>query len=164
MVVRLGAPEAELVELRTAYMRYRGQGHEITVELPKRPFVVGDAALLQDLFDTEYAAHFTRTIPNLNVEALTWTLTLATERSLPKPAVIIEDRPINRSKERRLMFDPASGETVTAMLYRRDALSSGSVLDGPAVISEDETSTVVPPNYRARLNGLGEIELLRKES
>ena len=62
------------------------------------------------------------------------------------------------------MFDPASGETVTAMLYRRDALSSGSVLDGPAVISEDETSTVVPPNYRARLNGLGEIELLRKES
>ena len=164
IVVRLGAPGAELVEMRTAYMRYRGQGHEITVALPTRPFVAEDAALLQDLFDTEYAAHFTRTIPNLNVEALTWTLTLATERPLPKPVKAVEDRPMNGSKERRSMFDPASGETVGAMLYRRDALSSGSVLDGPAVISEDETSTVVPPNYRARLNGLGEIELLRKES
>ena len=37
------------------------------------------------------------------------------------------------------------------------------MIEGPAVIAEDETSTVVPPNYWARLNALAEIELLRKE-
>ena len=37
-VVRLGAPTGELQETRTAYMRYRGQGHEIAV-----PFPAGDA-------------------------------------------------------------------------------------------------------------------------
>ena len=31
-VVKAGAPDAELIETRTADMRYRGQGHEITVE------------------------------------------------------------------------------------------------------------------------------------
>ena len=163
-VVRLGAPDAELVETRTAYMRYRGQGHEITVSLPTRPFAPDDAALLQKLFDTAYAAHFTRTIPNLNVEALTWNLTLATERPLPAAVPAIDASPIAPSEESRTLFDPVSGDTVEALLYQRDGLTEGVVIEGPAVIAEDETSTVVPPNYWARLNALGEIELLRKES
>jgi N-methylhydantoinase A len=61
------------------------------------------------------------------------------------------------------MFDPASGITVEAKLLRRDTLSPGHCLDGPAILTEDETSTVVPPNYRVMINALGEIELLRKE-
>ena len=30
-MVRLGVPAGDLVETRTAFMRYRGQGHEIAV-------------------------------------------------------------------------------------------------------------------------------------
>ena len=41
-VVRAGAPDATLVETRTADMRYRGQGHEISVSLPLGRF---DASL-----------------------------------------------------------------------------------------------------------------------
>ena len=43
-VVRLGAPAGELREVRTAYMRYRGQGHEIAVELPLRDMAKSDFA------------------------------------------------------------------------------------------------------------------------
>ena len=57
-----------------------------------------------------------------------------------------------------------SGDTVEALLYQRGGLTEGAVIEGPAVIAEDETSTVVPSNYWARLNALAEIELLRKES
>ena len=161
-VVRLGAPDAKLVETRTAYMRYRGQGHEITVSLPTRPFALDDAALLQKLFDTAYAAHFTRTIPNLNVEALTWNLTLATERPLPAAVPAADTSPVSPSEESRTLFDPVSGDTVEAPLYQRDDPLKG-LDEGPAVVAEDETS-IVPPNYWARLNALAEIELLRKES
>ena len=163
-VVRLGAPDAELVETRTAYMRYRGQGHEISVQLPSRPFTADDVTMLQELFDTSYAAHFTRIIPNLNVEILTWTLTLATERSLPQAAATVSESAAPIGSETRAMFDPASGTTVEAKLVRRDTLAPGHCLDGPAILTEDETSTVVPPNYRVMINALGEIELLRKES
>ena len=82
-VVRLGAPAETLVETRTAFMRYRGQGHEIAVPLPAEGF---DPASLRAGFDTAYAALFGRTIPRLEVEALTWTLSLATSRPLPQPA------------------------------------------------------------------------------
>jgi N-methylhydantoinase A len=163
-VVRLGAPDAELVETRTAYMRYRGQGHEIGVQLPSRPFTVDDVTMLQELFDTSYMAHFTRIIPNLNVEILTWTLTLATERSLPQSGATVSESAAPIGDETRAMFDPASGTTVEAKLLRRDTLVPGHCLDGPAILTEDETSTVVPPNYRVMINALGEIELLRKES
>jgi N-methylhydantoinase A len=163
-VVRLGAPDAELVEIRTAYMRYRGQGHEISVQLPSRPFTADDVTMLQELFDTSYAAHFTRIIPNLNVEILTWTLTLATERALPQSGATVGKSVAPTGSETRAMFDPASGTTVEAKLVRRDTLAPGHCLDGPAILTEDETSTVVPPNYRVMINALGEIELLRKGS
>ena len=48
-VVQAGAPDAKLVETRTADMRYRGQGHEITVDLPPGDFTdaVAQAQLIK---------------------------------------------------------------------------------------------------------------------
>ena len=43
-IVRRGAPDAALSEQRSAFMRYRGQGHEIAVKLPVRDFTAGDRA------------------------------------------------------------------------------------------------------------------------
>ena len=162
-VVRMGTPTEELVETRTAYMRYRGQGHEITVRLPSRQLTADDRDLLQKLFDEAYKAHFTRTIPNLNVEILSWTLTLATERKLPASGGTVSALDPPAPAANRRLFDPASGNAVDAAIYRRADLQPGQSFEGPAILTEDETSTVVPPNFRALLNALGEIELLRKE-
>ena len=159
----MGTQTEELVETRTAYMRYRGQGHEITVRLPSRQLTADDRDLLQNLFDETYEAHFTRTIPNLNVEILSWTLTLATERELPKSVGTASTLDPPAPVAKRRLFDPASGGVVDAGIYRRADLQSGQSLEGPAILTEDETSTVVPPNFRAVVNALGEIELLRKE-
>ena len=162
-VVRMGTTTEELVETRTAYMRYRGQGHEITVRLPSRQLTADDRDLLQNLFDEAYEAHFTRTIPNLNVEILSWTLTLATERKLPASGGTVSALDPPAPAANRRLFDPASGNAVDAAIYRRADLQPGQSFEGPAILTEDETSTVVPPNFRALLNALGEIELLRKE-
>jgi N-methylhydantoinase A len=99
-VVRLGAPDDALLERRAAFMRYRGQGHEIAVELPRRVFTLDDAGELRRLFEAAYAAIFGRVIPRLEVETLSWTLTLATERPLPAcrdaPAGVAPPPPIGR--------------------------------------------------------------------
>ena len=84
-VVKAGAPQATLIETRTADMRYRGQGHEITVSLPAGQFNAGSRALLVRLYEEGYAATFGRTIPGLEVEIMNWTLRLAAEQAdLPK--------------------------------------------------------------------------------
>src|SRR6266436_4540856 len=84
-VVRPAAPGEALVETRQAFMRYRGQGHEIAVALPNQPFAANAARELHRRFEATYETVFGRAIPKLEVEALTWTLSIATDRPLPKP-------------------------------------------------------------------------------
>ncbi|MCS5604368.1 MAG: hydantoinase/oxoprolinase family protein, partial [Alphaproteobacteria bacterium] len=49
-VVRLGAPDETLVEQRGAFMRYRGQGHEIMVKFPVKPLETNDGGAMSDWF------------------------------------------------------------------------------------------------------------------
>ncbi|MFP6748386.1 MAG: hydantoinase/oxoprolinase family protein [Alphaproteobacteria bacterium] len=163
-VVRLGAPDEPLLETRSAFMRYRGQGHEIMVPLPVRTFGADDGAALADWFAEAYQALFSRTIPNLAVEALTWTLSLATDRpgTAEAPSVQTHYRPEPLSQ--RKLFDPASGAWIEAAVHARSELRPGAEIPGPAVIVEDETTTLVTNGFGATINGLGQIVLARKET
>ena len=62
-VVRQGAPDAPLTEQRSAFMRYRGQGHEIAVDLPAREFSAADRATITTLFEDAYRRIYSRPIP-----------------------------------------------------------------------------------------------------
>ena len=163
VVVRLGAPVEPLVERRVAYMRYRGQGHEIAVPLAPMAYGVGDAETLKAAFEREYAALFGRVIPKLEVEAITFTLALATERPAPTRLATVPRVAAPSSTGVRAVFDPASGAVHEAAVYVRGDLAIGAGLDGPALIVEDETTTVVPPGFKAFVNAGGHIVLTREE-
>jgi N-methylhydantoinase A len=159
-VVRLAAPEERLAETRTAFMRYRGQGHEIPVALPAgRAFGPGDAADLHARFDAAYAALFGRTIPRLEVEALTWTLSLATVRPLPAPVAAPPPCGAPAPVGRRTVLDSATGLREQATVFDRAALAPGAAVEGPALIVEEETTTVVPRGASASVNALRQIVL-----
>ncbi len=158
-VVDLGAPGQTLVESRQAFMRYRGQGHEIAVTLPNRAFTADHPVMLRGLFDTAYAAMFGRVIPRLEVEAVTWTLSLATDRPLPAPMPSVPAQPCSAPVAHRPLFDPASGVSAEAAVYDRTTLRPGMGFSGPALVVEDETTTVVPAGFAARINALSQIVL-----
>jgi len=63
---------------------------------------------------------------------------------------------------RRPVFDPETAEFVEVAIYERPTLSPGARLPGPAVIVEDETSTVVGRNFDARIDAFGYIEMVRR--
>ncbi|MCW5745137.1 MAG: hydantoinase/oxoprolinase family protein [Alphaproteobacteria bacterium] len=158
-VVRAGAPQAELLQTRTADMRYRGQGHEITVSLPAGQFDAASRAQLTKLYEDAYAATFGRTIPGLEVEVMNWTLRLAAAQpDLPRCPPQPPDKAV-APRGRRLMYDPAEQDMREVSVYHRDDLAAGGRVPGPAVITEDETTTVVPRNFVARVNPIGAILL-----
>src|SRR5207237_9418176 len=76
-IVRRGAGDAPLSETRSAFMRYRGQGHEIAVPLPTRIYRDDDAALLDDAFEQAYRRLYGRIIPGVEVEILSCVLLLS---------------------------------------------------------------------------------------
>jgi N-methylhydantoinase A len=161
-VVAAGAPGARLIETRTADMRYRGQGHEITVDLPPGEFDAASRTRLAAAFAEAYAATYGRIIPGLDTEIMNWTLRLAAVREPlppcpPQPA----DQTV-RPNGHRALFSPTDLALQQVAIYRRDRLGPGSVVRGPAVIAEDETTTIVPQGYTARINPLSAI-LLEKD-
>jgi len=62
-IVRQGAGECAAREQRAAFMRYKGQGHEIAVNLPARTYTPTDGALPPAAFEAAYRALYRRTIP-----------------------------------------------------------------------------------------------------
>ncbi len=161
-VVRLGAPDEPLVETRGAFMRYRGQGHEIMVPVPGRTFEAKDGAALTQWFEAAYQALFSRTIPNLGVEVLTWTLSLATDRTGTESARQPQAAHRPEPEGQRRLFDPASGDWVEAAVYSRADLRPGAEVPGPAMIIEDETTTLVTNGFAATVNPLGQIIMTRE--
>ena len=157
-VVEAGAPGSVVSEHRLAYMRYLGQGHEIAVNLPTRPLTDDDADLVQASFDATYERFYQRTLPNAEVEVLTWALTLTTA-SAPSETTSIEptDSRDAQVAGSRAIFDPASGELRDVPLHWRPDLVPGDAITGPAVIAENETSTFVPKNFDARIAANGFI-------
>jgi N-methylhydantoinase A len=163
-IVRRAAPAGNLVEHRSAFMRYRGQGHEIAVELPVRDFTSADRSTIRELFEAAYRRLYSRAIPGVEIEILSWVVSVSapSEGQLGGPA--LERRSEPKPRSRRPIFDRETGEFREVDIYWRGDLAPGARISGPAVIAEDETSTVVSPGFDARVDAFGYIELSRKEA
>jgi len=162
-IVRRGAPEASLAETRSALMRYRGQGHEIAVPLAAKRYRAEDAGEIRTAFEEAYRRLYSRIIPGVEVEVLSWVVLVST----PAPVAEVTPPaapPAYRATPARSrpVLDPESAEFVEVAIYERAALSPGATLEGPAVIIEDETSTVISRNFDARIDAFGYIELVRR--
>ncbi len=159
-VVRLGAPGEPLVEVRSAFMRYRGQGHEIAVAMPAAGAAV-DGGDLRRRFEAQYAAVFGRIIPRLEVEALSWTLSLAAERPLPSELPVPAPLQPPPPSGRRRLFDPGAEAIIDADVHQRADLRPGMRIEGPAVVVEAETATIVPPRFTAEVTAAGHLLMRR---
>ncbi|MCG8358906.1 MAG: hydantoinase/oxoprolinase family protein [Kiloniellales bacterium] len=148
----------------TAMMRYAGQGWEIPVTLPYRPFKPGDAAALRTAFEDCYRSLFGQLIEGLGIEATNWSITVST--ILPKAPEVTPIRagdPL-ASNGVRSFFDAARRETVQAAEVDRAALRPGTMVAGPAVVVEAETTTIVTSGYVVTGQHDGSLLLQRKET
>jgi N-methylhydantoinase A len=165
-VVRAGAAKAILKTARVAYMRYQGQGHEIPVDLPAGKLKASDAATLARRFSKAYHALYGRAIPNLGIEIMSWSVTVSTQvrpavraRPIPKRAV----RAAARAGGTRRVFEATEGKSRDVRVYERSQLAVGTVIKGPALITEDQTTIVVTAEFDAHVNSLGYIVLDRRK-
>lgn len=150
-VIRESAVSGEVLVTRSADMRYLGQGYEITVGLP--PGLLGPAEIdrVRAGFNDTYAARYGYSTPEEPIEAVTWKLTATgtgPKVTLPKYAKVV-DRVEEAMKPPRPAYFPEYGAYVECAIYDRYRLFPGAELDGPAVIEERESTTVLPPGCRA---------------
>jgi N-methylhydantoinase A len=162
-IVRRGAPDAPLAERRSAFMRYRGQGHEISVELPVRDFTAADRSSIAASFEEAYRRLYSRPIPGVEIEILSWVVAISAppQGELATAAAMRPSEP--KPRGRRPVFDPQAGAFADVPIYWRSDLAPGAKINGPAVIAEDDTSTVVSALFEAHVDKFGYIVLNRRE-
>jgi N-methylhydantoinase A len=162
-VVRQGSEASELVETRQAYMRYVGQGHEIAVDLPVEKYGAAHADVFRDAFEAAYTKLYGRTIRGVEIEALSWTLTISAPPAATPAAVAHPSRrAAPAAAGSQPFFDPALAERVEAPVFLREQLEPGTFVPGPALITEDQTTTVITSSFDATIDARGYILLSRK--
>ena len=161
-IVAQGSFGAETTQTRTAFMRYVGQGHEIPVSLPVRVLTEADIDLIRAAYDAQYARFYDRPVPGSDVEIMSYAVTIST--ILPRAAAIsATPGPVTATPARfQSVRDTVSGAVSDWGIYDRAQLSPGATLRGPAIIAEDETSTLVGPGWKAAIDAHGYIELTRE--
>ena len=163
-VVAAGSLGAVATERRLAFMRYVGQGHEIPVALPPGPLAADAAATIRTAYDAAYARFYDRPVPGSDVEIMSYAVLVATEPVAIAPVPAPPDGPAPRAPvpaRRQQVRDTTTGAIGDWAVFDRAALPPGAVLPGPAIVAEDETSTLIGPGWVARVSAAGWLDLVR---
>jgi N-methylhydantoinase A len=152
----------QLREQRIVDLRYLGQGHELRVEVPNRALTRRDLDDLRQRFEAQYLGIYGVTLPDLDIEVVTWSVTMSGAADPVVAAGAVKARPAPKAIGQRDVYEPALGKVVPMPVYWRFDMVPGATIAGPAVITEDETTSIVPAAFTATLNDLGYIVMDEK--
>ena len=161
-IVQEASTSSNLIETRQAYMRYVGQGHELAIDLPTGPYTELHRDRFTEIFEQTYVKLYGHRIEGVDVEALSWTLMVSepvTQRL--KSAKLKPSGPLEAIGECSV-FDAETATRMEVPVYLREQLAGDVFINGPALITEDQTTTVISSSFSASVNSLGCIVLTKK--
>jgi N-methylhydantoinase A len=149
-----GVSGTEAIRKRGAEMRYLGQGHEVSVAVPLENLSPAALPTLIQNFEAAYRSLYHRTPQGVPIEALNWRLRISgpvPELKLAEEAGTAGAR-VPAPKSHRPAFFPEAGGFVETAVYDRYRLGPGASLEGPAIVEERESTAVIGPGGRCRVN------------
>jgi 5-oxoprolinase (ATP-hydrolysing) len=148
-----GVPRERISSVRRAHLRYDGTDTALLVPL------TGSVAEMVAAFETAYQRRFSFLMRDkqIVVEAVSTELIGASAVDVERPA---EPSGVGGGEVERVGVFTA-GRWQDVPLFRRTDLRPGDAVDGPAIIVEDNATTVVEPGWRAGVNELEHLLLTR---
>jgi N-methylhydantoinase A/oxoprolinase/acetone carboxylase beta subunit len=156
-----GIPADRQVIQRVADCRYLGQGYELRIDCGSGTiddgWVTKVAADFHDAHEREYSRRFEESdieIPNVRVRGIGLMPALETpevERGESSPQAAL------RHEGEAWFRVGGQLEQVSTRYYDREALKAGNRLDGPAIVNQYDSTTVIPPGLTAEVDQYGNI-------
>ena len=159
LTLQENALSEEMKEERKVDVRYLGQGHELKISLPERKLTVNDAWTLREQFEKLYLEIYGLTLPDMEVEGISWSVTVKTEEVMTEGDDQISVQTPPEPAGNRDVFDTQSGKIQNALVYLRDHFNPGQSVQGLSVIQEAETAVIIPEGFVAFMNPQGHIIL-----
>ncbi len=152
-----GFANSEIIIERSMEMRYLGQIHECTVNIPNGVIDEKMAEQILHAFHERHEALFTYAEPSNPVELVNIEVTIRGQVSKPDlPTISKGNGDLHAAKigEREMIFNEAC-QWQSTPLYDGGRLGAGDVILGPALIEEPTTSIVLKPGWQATLHESG---------
>jgi len=164
IVMNAGVAAEDIHVMRSVDMRYLRQGYEIRVEFEGNEINAQTLSMLEKRFEEEYMRFYGVLCEGVPIQAVNWRVVVS------GPALEIEGQALKVGEEsqranqpygsRNVVFNPEDGAALTPV-YRRESLSSSFKTNGPAIIEEAESTTIVLPNWSVRVDVNGCLVLTR---
>ncbi|MEV5410454.1 hydantoinase/oxoprolinase family protein [Thermopolyspora sp. NPDC052614] len=159
-----GVKAARVEVVRGADVRYVGEGYEVSITLPSGPSGAEALDAVAAAFHAEhhrvygfsYEGRQDIEIVNLRVQAIG-------QLHRPAFASIPAAQGAPEAASRRPVYWRGEGRR-ECEVYRRDALGSGAVVQGPCVVEEYGATTVVPDDWSATVDGFGNLIMRRRSA
>ena len=156
-LAKQGVPAHRITLVRRVHLRYEGTDSAIIV-------LFDQAAQMQAQFETAYKKRFSFLMPSkqLVVEAVS---VEAIGASYAPPEALAEAAPRTgalAAHETVRMY--SAGAWQQAALYMRAGMRTGDVIAGPAIIAEDNATTVVEPGWQAVVTPHNHLVLTRVQA
>ncbi|HLX58355.1 MAG TPA: hydantoinase/oxoprolinase family protein [Ktedonobacteraceae bacterium] len=154
LLEKSGASPGQISHRRVADIRYVGQGHEIQVPLPDGQLGSGSVSTIINSFEEVYRRLYERLSQSVPIEIINWRVT----SSSPAPAVRLQAARDKQAvaqtarKGSRGAYFPELGGYREIAVYNRYGLLTGTNLTGPAIVEERESTVIVGPGCRFRID------------
>jgi len=159
ILAREGIGEKDSRFLRHVEMRYIGQSYELAVELPEGTITPQTLAAACAAFHSEHDRTYGHGYPEQPVEFVNFRLTAVgviarpAFRELPPAHGRAEDA---RKQPRKVFFSEADGFVETAV-YDRGLLGPGHRFEGPAIVEEMDSTSLIHPGYQVEVDRFGNL-------
>ena len=152
----------DMVFERAADMRYVGQEHAVTVDLAHRFFEDRDRSAIKRHFDEVHKVRYGTAAPKEAADIVSLRVTvLGRMEKPPRHQVAAGDQQPDAAALRThkpVYFRSAAGFVATPV-YQRELLKSGNELEGPALVEEHASTTVVQPGDSLRVDAFGNLQI-----
>ncbi|SAK85893.1 5-oxoprolinase (ATP-hydrolyzing) [Caballeronia fortuita] len=140
---------------RSVEARYLGQNHELEVVLDSNDFGRADGVALWDKFHQQHEARFGFAIPGEAIEVVTIKVTAVAASGKPELRMLPESATApQRNGSRRVRYEDGWLDTPT---YDRAALLQGQTIEGPAIVEENASVTILRPKQTLRVDPYGNL-------
>jgi N-methylhydantoinase A len=147
-----GIDHSEGTISRIADMRYSGQGHEISVEIPNGFLDENSIKIIQDSFQKEYTIRYGRTIEDIGIEAVTWRVVVSGKSPEIIPNQVIKTEGHDALKGYRSIFLMGDKTYSDVPVFSRYDLKPNETFVGPAVIEEMESTVIIGRNSNIKID------------
>ena len=149
----------DIVVQRALDMRYVGQEHSVTVDIPQEHFANKDTSAIKALFDAVHAQRYGTSAPGepAEIASLRTTVTGIVEKPGIEQIERGDDAPpaAARTGSRKAYFEGAG--FVETPTFARPALLAGNRIQGPALIEEHASTTVVLTGDSVEVDAIGNL-------